>query len=32
MCCVIFFYTVGKPWEDGQVRPKHVKQCNDLNN
>jgi hypothetical protein len=28
---VILFYGVGKPLEDGQARPKHVRQCNILN-
>jgi hypothetical protein len=28
----ILIYNTGKPLEDGQARPKHVRQCNVLNN
>jgi hypothetical protein len=31
LCKVISFYNVRKPLEDGEVRPKHVRQCIVLN-
>jgi hypothetical protein len=30
-CKVISIYNVEEPLEDGQAKPKHVRQCNALN-